>query len=188
MEKARTETGFVADEMVRKLLILFIFEKMDIALTDSTLSEIIMSNNWMPYMYYRESFAKLQDAGFIYCDAHGAEPAYQLTREGRECLTELYLKIPASLREEVLAYIKENKVRFRKNQEYRYDLSQNRDGTWTVDMFIKEGVKYNLLEVSVKVPTRTDAVRAGGLWKQKAPQIFETIWGTLVEPEENPEK
>ena len=49
-------TYFVADEITRKIILLFIFEKMDIPLSENTLSEIIMSNpDLMSYMDYREA-------------------------------------------------------------------------------------------------------------------------------------
>ncbi len=65
---------FVADEMVKKLILLFIFEKMEFPLTDATISEIIMANpSWMTYMDYKDALFLLTESKFIYRTAHGSD-------------------------------------------------------------------------------------------------------------------
>jgi hypothetical protein len=110
------------------------------------------------------------------------ELMYQLGQDGRLCLSHFYEKIPASIREEIIAYTHENKMRMKRNQEYTFDYFKNADATHTAVLKIKDGVRpENIIEIKINVPTRTDALRATKRWKQSAPEIFETIWETLVE-------
>ena len=174
---------FVADEMTRKIILLFIFEKMEIPLSESTLSEIIMANpNLMTYMDYRDALSKIVDVKFIVTKTISGDLMYQLTQDGRDCLTHFWTKIPASIREEIIAYANENKLRMKRSQEYRTDYFKNRDSTHTAVLTIKDHTSPdNIMEIKLRVPSRVDALHATARWKDKASSIFERIYSNLVE-------
>jgi hypothetical protein len=177
------DTYFVADEMTRKILLLFIFEKMEIPLAESTLSEIIMANpNWMAYMDYRDALAKIQEVKFVTVKTVAGDLMYQLSQDGRMCLSHFFTKIPASIREEIIAYAHENKMRMKRNQEYTFDYFKNADSTHTAVLKIKDTASpESIVEIKLRVSTRADALRATARWKDKAPEVFESIWAPLVE-------
>ena len=179
-------TYFVADEITRKIILLFIFEKMDIPLSENTLSEIIMSNpDLMSYMDYREALAQIVDVKFVVGKTSAGDLMYTLTKDGRDCLAHFWTKIPASIRESIIKYTDENKLRMKRSQEYRIDYFKNSDGTQTAIFMIKDytGRPYNLMELKLRVPSRADAMRAAARWKDKAPEVYEFIYNHLVEGE-----
>jgi len=180
-------TYFVADEITRKIILLFIFEKMDIPLSENTLSEIIMSNpDLMSYMDYREALAQIVDVKFVVAKTVSGDLMYQLTKDGRDCLAHFWTKIPASIRESIIQYTAENKIRMKRSQEYRIDYFKNSDGTQTAVFMIKDYTgPYNLMELKLRVPSRADAVRAAARWKDKAPEVFDFVYNHLVEGEDH---
>jgi len=180
-------TYFVADEITRKIILLFIFEKMEIPLSENTLSEIIMSNpDLMSYMDYREALAKIVDVKFVVAKTMSGDLMYQLTKDGRDCLSHFWTKIPASIRESIIKYTDENKLRMKRSQEYRIDYFKNLDGTQTVVFMIKDYVgSHNLMELKLRVPSRADAIRAAARWKDMAPEVYEFIYNHLVEQEDH---
>lgn len=177
---------FVADEMVQKLILLFIFEKMEFPLTDASMSEIIMANpSWMNYMEYKDALFRLGESKFIYRASHGSDIAFGITQDGRMALAHFYIKIPASIREEITDFAKENRQRFKRNQEYTYDYFKNSDGTHTVVLRIKDSsAADNLLEIRVKTTTRASAIRAANKWKNKAASVYETVHSLMLEESE----
>jgi len=177
---------FVADELVKKLILLFAFEKMEFPLTDSTVSEIIMANpTWMTYMDCKDALFLLQENKFIYRTSHSDEVAFGITPDGRMALASFYTKIPASIREEITKFAKANRQKFKRNQEYTYDYFKNSDGTHTVVLRIRDSnAGDNLLEVRIKTSTRASAVRAAAKWKDKAPNVYEHLHHTMLEEEE----
>lgn len=185
--KDNRSTYFVADEITRKIILLFIFEKMEIPLSETTLSEIVMSNpDLMSYMDYREALAKIVDVKFVVAKTVSGDLMYQLTKDGRDCLSHFWTKIPASIREAIIKYTDENKLRMKRNQEYRIDYFKNSDGTQTVVFMIKDYAgPHNLMELKLRVPSRADAMRAAARWKDMAPEVFEFIYNHLVEQEEH---
>jgi len=178
---------FVADELVKRLILLFTFDKMEIPLTETSISEIIMANpTWMTYMDCKDSLFLLQENKFIYRAAHGDEVSFGITQDGRMALANFYTKIPASIREEITAFAKDNKQYFKRNQEYTYDYFKNSDGTYTVALRIKDSsVGDYLLDIRIKTLTRASAVRAAARWKTKAPAIYENIHSIMLEDSDN---
>ena len=176
-------TYFVADEMTRKIILLFVFEKMEIPLSENTLSEIIMANpDLMTYMDYRDALSKIVDVKFVVAKNVSGDLMYQLTKDGRDCLAHFWQKIPASVREMIIKYTDENKLRMKRSQEYRIDYFKNSDGTHTAVFMIKDFTEPgSVVEIKLRVPSRTDAIRAASRWKDKAPEVYEFIYNNLVE-------
>ncbi len=176
---------FIADDMKRKIILLFIFEKMEMPLSENTLSEIIMSNpNLMEYMDYRDALSKITDMKFIVSKMVSGDLMYQLTKDGRDCLSHFWKEIPASVREGIIRYTNENKLRMKRSQEYRIDYFKNTDGTHTAVFTIKDYAgPDNVIELKLRVPSRTDALRATSRWKDMAPELYEYIYNNLVEEE-----
>ena len=169
---------FVADEMVKKLILLFIFEKMEFPLTDESINEIVASNgDWMTYMDFREALFMLIESKFVYQTAAGAETCFTITQDGRACLGHFYQKIPASVREEIIDFTRENRLKFRRRQEYTWDYYKNKDGTYTVVLRIQTlSGGDNLLEIKLKTDTRSGAKSAVTKWREKASEIYERLY------------
>ncbi|MCL2570670.1 MAG: DUF4364 family protein [Firmicutes bacterium] len=176
---------FKADDMDKKLILLFIFEKMEFPLTDQSISEIVVANpTWMNYMDFRDAIFGLVESKFIHRGRHGADTLFRLTNQGRACLGHFYTKIPASVREEITNYARDNKQDFRRNQEYTYDYFKNSDQSHTILLKIKEyGNLENLLEIKMKVNTRAEAIKSATKWKEKAPVVYESLLTILSEEE-----
>ncbi len=176
---------FTQDETINKLKLLFLLDKMEIPLTENSIVDICTSrNNWLNYMDYKQIMPQLIDAGFIYdvSPADDEESKFALTYSGRNCLSHFFLRIPQSLREEITNFAKQNRITFKRNQEYVSNYTKNQDGSYTINLKIKEPlVSQPLLEIKLKVPTRHSAIIACNKWKEEAANIFENLYDSIVE-------
>ena len=80
---------------VNKLILLFVFDKMETALSERILLETCTTvNSWLNYMDCKELLPRLLDDGFI-CriPSPDEEPLYVITGDGRESLNNFYIKI-----------------------------------------------------------------------------------------------
>ncbi len=169
------------DSSLNKLILLFVFDKMEVPLSENTILDMCCSsNNWLAYMDCQPILNQLLDCGWIYNIGEENEPLYTITMDGRVCLANYYISIPASTREEISKFVKANSARFRKKQECVADYYMNKDGTYTVSLKIIEPTQPPL-ELKLVVPNRSIAKDIYRKWGDKAPIVFRNIYDTLVD-------
>ncbi len=181
------QVEYTADPTVKKLILLFVLDKMEIPLTEDSIVDICYSrNDWLGYMDCKEVLSQLLDAKFICKLDSDAEQEpkdirYSITVEGRNCLSHFFNRIRQSLREDITEFTKLNRMVFKRSQEYVYDYFKNNDGTHTVVLRIKEPVlAQSMFEIRLKTSTRNAAINAGKKWGAKAAQIYEYVFENLI--------
>lgn len=175
---------FTPDSTINKLILLFVLDKMEIPLSDNSIMDICTSrNNWLNYMDCKDILWQLLETHFVYkTNGDNSECRYAITLDGRDCLSHFYLRIPQSLRENITNFCKDNRMEFKRSQEYVSSYEKNPDGSHTVTLKIKEPmVNLPLLEVKLKTPTRHSAIMACKKWNEKAPNIYEFLYDGLIE-------
>ena len=169
------------DPLVNKLILLFVFDKMEVPLSENTVLDMCCSSNtWISYMDCKPLLGNLLDHSFIYNVSSQGEPLYGITPDGRVCLADFYVNIPKSLREDIVGFVRSNRVKYRKKQEYIADYYMNKDGTYTVFLKIIE-LAGAQLELKLTVPTRQIAKNIYKKWPDKAEVLFANIYDTLVD-------
>ena len=145
----------VADTTFSKLIMLFVFDKMEVPLSEDTITDMCcISNTWIPQMECRPILMQLLDTALIYnISAPHSEPLYTITPEGRVCLAHFFVRIPASMRENISDFIRQNRLKYRKKQEYINDYYKNADGSYTVVLKIIDPAQ-PVLEIKMTVPSR----------------------------------
>ncbi len=167
---------------VNKLIVLFVFDKMETALSERTVIETCtVSNGWLNYMDCVDLLPRLIDDGFL-CriSSPEEEPLYTLTSDGRESLNNFYITIPKSIRNEITTFIKNNSGKLRNRQECKSDYFQNVDGTYTVYLKILAPVQ-PMLELKFVVPDKKTAQSIYKNWECKASDLYSAIYETLVD-------
>lgn len=171
------------DLTISKLILLYVFDQMEIPVTSDTLIEMCCSqNNWLTYMTLTQILPELVDTGFIVlCSGSGTE-YYKITQEGRDCLNYFFTKVPASTRSEISAYIKKNRQSYKRNQEYFRDYYKNKDETYTVNLKIIDPTG-SKLEIKLNVANRAEAKTVFNKWSNSASDVYSAIYKILIEGE-----
>ncbi len=169
------------DALVNKLILLFVFDKMEVPLSENTILDMCCSSNsWINYMDCRPLLSTLLDHSFIYNVSTSGEPLYSITPDGRICLADFYVQIPSSLREEISVFVKNNRAKYRKRQECVADYYMNKDGTYTVYLKILE-TSQPMLEIKLVVPNRQTAKDVFKKWEEKAGNVYAGVYDLLVD-------
>lgn len=172
----------IADEStINKLILLYVFEAMDVPITSNIIIEMCTSRNtWLSYMDCTITISQLLESGFIFRSSREKDSYYSITADGRQCLSLFYMRIPASLRAEITDYVRENRMSLRRKQEYYRDYSKNDDGTYTVQLKIVDPVQ-TTLEIRLNVATRNTAKAVHDRWENKAAQIYAYLHEELID-------
>ena len=169
------------DPSDNKLILLFVFDKMEVPLYETTLLDMCCSaNNWIAYMDCQPVLHQLLDDGFLSDVTTTDEPMYAITPDGRACLANFFFKISSSIRENISQFIKQNRTKYRRKQECVADYYMNKDGTYTVYLKILEPVQ-PLLELKIVVPNRQIAKDIYKKWEEKAADVYTNIYDNLVD-------
>ena len=169
------------DSSLNKLILLFVFDKMEVPLSENTILDMCCSsNNWLAYMDCQPIIKQLLDNNWIYNISTANEPLYTITTDGRICLANFFVKIPASLRESISVFIKNNKLKYRRRQECVADYYMNKDGTYTVYLKIIEPAQ-PVMELKLVVPNRQIAKDIYKKWDEKATDVYRSLYESLVD-------
>ena len=169
------------DSTLNKLILLFIFDKIEIPITEETLLDLCSSDNdWLNYMDCKQTLSQLVEAGFVFCSNSQSGMVYSITPDGRICLAHYYLRIPISLRDDIAEYTKQHRLQYRKKQEYFRDYYKNSDGTYTVCLKIFEP-NQTVMDLKLVVQDRHKAKWIYNNWEENAPQVYATLYSILAE-------
>ena len=173
-----------ADEeaFVNKLILLYIFDQCNVGLIESVIYDIATSHNWIKPIFCKPGFDDLVKTDYLVnlSRPRAPQPRYKITPEGRECLKCFYYKIPLSVREEIAAYIKENIISFRKQQDYVSDYYRNEDGSYTVLLKIVDDTS-TWMELKLKVDSRAKAKWIFKTWRDKAVEVYGFLSENVIE-------
>lgn len=171
------------DSTLVKLIILYAMDKMDVALEEDVLTDLCTSdNNWMNYMDCKDALAALEEVSFILKKTQQNKIIYSITHEGRMCLANFYTRIPFSQRDEIYNAIKENRMKYRRRQEYLSDYYRNSDQTYTVHLRImKPGCEGTLVELKMVVDSLETATYIYKNWQDRAGSVYSALCDNLLD-------
>ncbi|NLK18064.1 MAG: DUF4364 family protein [Clostridiales bacterium] len=171
-----------SDSTLSKLILLFVFDKMEVPLSETTIIDMCCStNNWINQFECRPLLSQLIEAGFLYqTNSFQNETLYTITPDGRMCLAHFFIRISSSLREEISEFVKNHRNKYRRKQDYISDYYKNADNSYTVLLKIIEPTQ-TVLELKMTVPTRQTAKAINKQWEEKAPQVYAALYDILVD-------
>lgn len=166
---------------LNKLILLYALDKMEVALQESVILDMVTENNWLNYMDCKVALTDLIKNNMITNVAtKGCNPRYAITSDSREGLKHYFVEIPSSLRENIAEIIKLNKIKYRKKQDYFSDYYKNADGTYTVVLKI-ESTNTPLMDLKLVVQNRNKAKWLFKNWSEKASTLYEFILENLID-------
>lgn len=176
--------GISNDSTLNKLIMLFVFDKMETAMTESTIMDLCYyRNNWFDYANCKFTLQEVVNNGFVYSTkpiGKDTEDLYDLTTEGRICLHHFYARIPSTLRQVIADDIKKRRIEYRRRQDYVASYSKCPDGSYDVTLRIDEATKTSLT-IRINVMSRSKANLIENTWQKKAPLAYAKLEELLLE-------
>ncbi len=172
------------DDIKSKLLILFILEKCEMAIKEDILCTMCCTdNNWIPYFCFGHFVEELTTTEFISVLNDPLAPGEKLlsiTEKGKVCLNFFYSNIFRSLRDDASEYIRENKIKYRRMQEYVCQTEELPGGTFRVHLKALNGTQV-MFELSFEVPTKRKADSIAVKWRENAPKVYENYRDLMID-------
>ncbi len=172
------------EELLNKLIILFVMDKMDIGLTESSIVKICYEENgWIKQpLICNDTVNRLVASKLILKVRQGREKdcLCTLTPDGRTCLANFYTRIPESLRQDISEFVKVNRMDYKRKQVYKHTYFKNSDGTYTVQLKIVEPA-VTVLNLELNVANNKTAKYIHQNWEKMAASFYMNLLEQLTE-------
>lgn len=162
-----------------KLIILFILDKVDFALTNAQLSNLILEKEYTNYFNIQTAINELEASGLIQGETVRNSSYFLITPEGRETLSFFNKEISDAIKSEILAYLKANSYELREEVSTVADYYEAKKGEYIAHCFVRE-MDSKIVEISLSVPTEEEAIAICNNWKNKSQSIYAYLMKTLV--------
>ncbi|NLK38309.1 MAG: DUF4364 family protein [Epulopiscium sp.] len=171
-----------------KLIILYLVEKMGIALSNSEICQFSLEKNYMDYFSVQQYLAELVEAKWLEKNRDNNNTRYILTDEGEEIINYFINHISDSVKNEINIYVQENSKRIRAEYEVtaNYFLELNNDYLVKCGLCDSDGT--TLMEISVSVANKDHAQRICTNWKKHVSQLYGTVLSALTSDMNPPTK
>lgn len=161
------------DFTLNKLILLYILREKG-CISRSELSDFVLYRKYMDYFSLDQYLLELEDSGLISSSDEEGRTTYSITPEGRETLNLFQLRIPHSLRREILEYAELEALERPSTMGLDVSLRQETDGRYTVTCYVRD-YDTHLFELVFHVTTPEEAARIRSLWLQKGLVLYRNL-------------
>ena len=162
-----------------KLIILYMLEKLDFPLTNAQISEFILEQGYTNYFTLQQAISEMVEAGFIREENTHNRTLYHLTEDGSQTISFFKDNISSAIRNDIDNYMKEKNYELKNEVSVKADYYKNTSKEWTVRCQITEQ-ETTLLDLSLTVPTETEAVNVVNNWNRKNQELYALIMQNLL--------
>ena len=168
------------DSMVLyKLIILYMLDRVDFPLTNSQISEFVLTKKYTNYFTLQESINDLIDSSYLSVSTIRSSSHYKITDKGEEALSLFENRIPHDIKEDILEYFENQKINLKNEAEIYSDYSLNENKEYTVSCIIKDRNE-TLLDLKLCVPLKSQAVAICDNWRGKSTDVYDYIVNELL--------
>lgn len=163
----------------KKLLLLYIFEKLEIPITHSQITDFVLENDLMNYFMFQQFFSELQESGFI-IEEHKEQQQFIITDKGRNTLKYFINRLSREQLEKIdhLLSVKKKQLLKRAEVEADYVKLDENDVLVTLKVIERDTP---LINISLNVANTKQAKIICQNWKENTQKIYSNLISMLIE-------
>jgi predicted transcriptional regulator len=164
----------MSDLAESKLLILYIFDKVDMPLSNSTLTQIVLENNLINYFSLQQYISELIKNDFLVDIKDERRHMLKLTENGKSTLHFFINRIPEKKKKFVDEYMQSHIVNIRKEIQIVAEYVPTASDKYMVSLKLLNGTD---LLVDLKLPafSNNEAKSICSRWKNESEEIYNKI-------------
>ena len=164
-----------------KLIILYMLDRVDeYTLTNEQLTSFIQDRGYTSLFNVHESISELIADGFISVNTIRDVQHYQITDDGEKALLYYENRISNIIKQEILEFFKQEKIKIREQSELTADVDSNESQEYVADLKIKERAE-TILEIKLAVPTRALADHICDNWRSNSAEVYQKVNALLLQ-------
>lgn len=162
-----------------KLLLLYIFDNVQLPLSNTLITEIVLENNLLNYFQLQQYLSELVDSGFLRLEKENKKQLYNLNPTGKNVLRYFENRISNSKKEILKSYLKSRSEILKKEVEITADYFPGDDNDYTITCKITENSS-TIIELKLKADSNDKAKAICSKWKADPYKIYNSIMDSLT--------
>lgn len=162
-----------------KLILLYIFEKMNISVNNLQITKIILENKYMNYFLLQQFLNELCEDNLLSSELVDGKTNYCITPNGKQTLSYFINLIPSGIKgriDDTLTFIKKN---IRNEMLITADYTPESEKEFIVTCSVHED-NFSLIDLQITVGTKNDARTVCENWKKHSQAIYSEIIESLM--------
>ncbi|MBO5228716.1 MAG: DUF4364 family protein [Lachnospiraceae bacterium] len=157
---------------IYKLIILYMLNKINFPMSNTQISEFILGKEYTNYFNLQQIISELIESEFLKITENTQKATiYEITPQGKETLNYFSGKLSNSIKEDINAYLAENKYDIKKESSISADYYKSTSGDYIVHCIIREGSSI-LIELNLSCPSEEQAEIMCSKWRDASENIY----------------
>lgn len=166
--------------MLYKLMILYILSRVSFPLSNAQLTAFILEKEYTNYFNIQRVISELTDDAFITTKTIRNSTLYKITDSGTQTLLFFDNMISAGIKDDIEAYLAQNKYQLQEEVATRADFNQMKKGEFAAHLSVVER-DTPIIDLTLTVTTEEEALLLCNNWKEKSSDIYAYLMSTLLE-------
>ncbi|MBD5638963.1 DUF4364 family protein [Clostridium botulinum] len=164
-----------------KLLILYVFNRLDLSISNNKITEIILENNLINYFTLQQYLSELTSSGFIKnTDQH----KIIITEKGNRVLSMFIDRISEDKIESINNYLDSKLNSIKKEVNIMADYTLENKDTFLVRLKATEN-NFLLMDIKLSVNSNKEAKEICSKWKENSSELYSQILNILKSTNDN---
>ena len=166
-----------------KLIVLYMLRRIEFSMTLAQISDFVLGKGYTDYFTLVTSLGELEESGLVHTETIRNSTFYAITPEGEAAVDYFGNRVSYELREDIINYLKENRLRLRNETAVQADYSRISSGEYEVRCRVRER-EADLIRLSLTVPEKKQAEVIADRWKEKSDDIYAYLMQELLMKDE----
>ncbi len=166
--------------MLYKLMILYILSRVSFPLTNGQLTAFILEKEYTNYFNIQRALSELIDDSFITTKTIRNSTLYRITESGSQTLVFFDNMISAGIKEDIEAYLNQNKYELQEEVSTFAEFFQIKKGEFATHLKVIER-DTSIIDLTLTVTTEAEASMVCNNWKEKSSDIYAYLMSSLLE-------
>ena len=163
-----------------KLLLLYIFDKIKLPISNIQITQIILENNFINYFSLHQYISELVSSNFLEYTGEGVKNRLCITEKGSKVLSMFDEKLSKNKIEVIDEYLKTHLDKIKKEITISADYTIEGTNNYIVNLKATENNAI-LIDLKINVPSNKQARELCSKWKNNSSELYNNIMRQLID-------
>jgi DNA-binding PadR family transcriptional regulator len=160
-------------------MILYILSRVNFPLTNAQLTTFILEKEYTNYFNLQRAISELIDDAYISTKTIRNSTLYRITESGNETLLFFDNMISSGIKEDIEAYLLENKYELQAEVSTQAEYYQVKKGEFAAHLSVIER-EASIIDLTLLVTTQEEAQSLCNNWREKSSDVYSYLMSTLL--------